>query len=175
LVAERDTPLVVAAVEWLASAYLRISKHPSLVQDYLPGNPDETPDHELHRLAWQLVEPVFRAEEEVDSRRVREMLGTPLASCDLKEVVIAAHDGRIETAFVALGVQRWGRYDAESRQIEEYTSRRNGDQDLLDLAAAQTLIHGGTVYAVDPEDIPGEGSPVAAIFRYDMKGIDPND
>jgi hypothetical protein len=40
-----------------------------------------------------------------------------------------------------------------------------GDQDLLDLAAVQTLFHGGTVYAVDPGDVPDD-APVAALLRY---------
>ena len=38
-------------------------------------------------------------------------------------------------------------------------------EDLLDLAAVQTLLHGGTIYAVEPEQVPG-GGPLAALFRY---------
>jgi len=33
------------------------------------------------------------------------------------------------------------------------------------LAAVQTLIHGGTVYAVDSGQIPG-GGPLAVLLRY---------
>ena len=40
-----------------------------------------------------------------------------------------------------------------------------GDEDLLDLAAIQTLLHDGPVYAVEPEQVPGDG-PLAALFRY---------
>ena len=38
-----------------------------------------------------------------------------------------------------------------------------GDRDLLDLAATQTLLMGGTVFVVD--DVPG-GGEVAAVVRY---------
>jgi hypothetical protein len=36
----------------------------------------------------------------------------------------------------------------------------------LDLAAVQTLLHGGTVYAVDHERVPDEEAALAAIYRY---------
>jgi len=40
-----------------------------------------------------------------------------------------------------------------------------GDEDLLDLAAVQTLLNGGTVYAVELEKVP-DGASLAAVFRY---------
>lgn len=40
-----------------------------------------------------------------------------------------------------------------------------GDEDLLDFAAVQTLLYGGTVYAVEQRHVPG-GTSAAALFRY---------
>jgi hypothetical protein len=40
-----------------------------------------------------------------------------------------------------------------------------GDAELLDSVAVQTLMHGGTVYSVKVDEIPGD-EPVAAVFRY---------
>ena len=40
-----------------------------------------------------------------------------------------------------------------------------GDRDLLDWAAVQTLKHGGTVYALEPGNMPAK-TDAAAIFRY---------
>ena len=37
--------------------------------------------------------------------------------------------------------------------------------DLLDAAAIQSFIHEGTVYAVEPVEVPG-GGPIAAVYRY---------
>lgn len=37
--------------------------------------------------------------------------------------------------------------------------------DLLDLAAVQTILNGGRVFALHPEQMAG-GASVAAIFRY---------
>ena len=46
-----------------------------------------------------------------------------------------------------------------------HQNQEPGDQDLYDLAAVQTLTMGGTVYVVEPEDIPGGGNLAAAV-RY---------
>lgn len=39
------------------------------------------------------------------------------------------------------------------------------DEDMLDFAAIHTLLNGGKVYAVKPDQVPN-GAPAAAIFRY---------
>jgi hypothetical protein len=36
---------------------------------------------------------------------------------------------------------------------------------LLDVAATQTFLHGGAVYAVNRTEVPG-GSVMLAVFRY---------
>jgi hypothetical protein len=40
-----------------------------------------------------------------------------------------------------------------------------GDEDLLNVAAVKTLLTGGTVYAVPPDEMPDAAS-VAAVLRY---------
>src|SRR4029077_8562969 len=80
------------------------------------------------------------------------------------EILQAAHDGRIDTLFVARGVRLWGTYDPKARAIriqENQTTQRKGNEDLLDLAAIQTFQNGGQVYAVPQQEVPG-GQEVAA-------------
>ena len=38
-------------------------------------------------------------------------------------------------------------------------------QRILDLAATQTLLHGGAVFAVDPSEVP-DATLLAAVMRY---------
>jgi hypothetical protein len=80
----------------------------------------------------------------------------------------AARHGRVDSLFVALGVQKWGKFDAATGGVDIHEERQPGDQDLLDLAAVQTFASAGNVYAVDPAQVPGgeRHSPVAAVFRY---------
>ena len=90
---------------------------------------------------------------------------TGLASHDLAAIVPAAYDGRIDTLFVALDQQQWGTYDPATRQIRTVQEGEETSEDLLNVAAIQTFLNSGTVYAVEPDAVPGQG-PVAAVFRY---------
>jgi len=67
--------------------------------------------------------------------------------------------------FVAIDQELWGNFDPTNNMIHVHKEPRFRDDDLLDEAATQTLLHGGTVYAVEQTKIPGE-LPVAAVFRY---------
>ena len=88
-----------------------------------------------------------------------------MASADLKTVVKAANFGRVETLFVPLGVQRWGHYDTQQNKMILEENPNPGNEDLLDFAATHTLFNSGKVYAVQPENLPGDGE-LAAIMRY---------
>jgi hypothetical protein len=66
---------------------------------------------------------------------------------------------------VLFGVHRWGSFDAAEQTLEMHVEAQPGDEDLLDLAALQTLAQGGTVYEVRPEQMP-DNAPMAAIYRY---------
>jgi hypothetical protein len=83
----------------------------------------------------------------------------------LEDVLTAAFQGRIATLFVPLGVSRWGRFDFNHLALEQHDDEQPGDDELLDLAAAETLRHDGVVYGVKPEDVPG-GHLLAAVYRY---------
>jgi hypothetical protein len=71
----------------------------------------------------------------------------------------------VETLFVAVGEQIWGRHNSDNLTIQVHQEHQPEDEDLLNLAAVQTFLNGGTVYAVETEKVP-DGNPVAAILRY---------
>lgn len=87
------------------------------------------------------------------------------ASADRQDILPAAYDSRVQTLLVPLNGHRWGRYDPDARTSELHDEERADTYDLYDLAAVQTLLGGGTVYAVEPSEIPGEGE-VAAVYRF---------
>ena len=97
--------------------------------------------------------------------RYRALAGTGRTTADPGEAALAAIDGRVDTAFVTVGIQRWGRVDFASHIVERHETPEGDDQDLLDTAAINTLSNGGTVYATSPDDAP-EASGVATILRY---------
>jgi hypothetical protein len=92
-------------------------------------------------------------------------LGTGLASNIVEEIVPAANHGRVGLLFVARGCQRWGTFDSDSSQVQVFSGKEPNAEDLLDLAAMQTYLNGGTVYALARDKMP-EGALMAAVYRY---------
>ena len=158
-------PLVVAAVEYLHPIYREANTYPQLFDKGVIGNPELWNEDELRAQAWTVIEPHFRKEQEHARARYHELKGTALASSDLRTIVPAAYYQRVETLFVPIGKQTWGTFDPAGNNVELHEAKQPGDVDLLDAAATQTILNAGTVFAVQPNEMP-DGTALAAIFRY---------
>jgi hypothetical protein len=162
---EESAPLLLAGVEYLLPIYREVSSYPRLAEAELVGNCDYLTDHQIHQRVWPLMAPTFQAARETAAAKYRQLAGTGKASNDLREVVAAAFEGRIDTLFVDLHSLRWGAFDPQTGRLEEHPSHQPGDDDLLDLAAVEAIVRRGTVHSVEPAQVPG-GRDAAAIFRY---------
>jgi hypothetical protein len=161
----KKAPLLLAGVEYLMPIYREANTYQYLIDDGITGNPENTKPEKLHAQAWEIVEPLFVREEQQAFEHYMELAGTGRHSSDIKEVVPAAYYGRIEQLFVANGVQQWGSFNPDTSEIDMHPEAELGDEDLLDVAAVQTILNGGTVYVVDRDKVPDKAS-VAAVFRY---------
>jgi hypothetical protein len=168
LVFAEQAPLVLAGVDYLLPIYREANTCAELVSDGIVGNPDGLSARELHERAWSILEPRFRKAQERAAAQYREFAGTGRASDDIVTIVASAYHGRVDSLFVTVGVQRWGTFGESTGDVVVHEAREPGDQDLLDLAAVETLPHAGNVYAVDASQVPepSGGSPVVAVFRY---------
>lgn len=161
----RKSPLVLAGVEYLFPLYKEANSYPHLLEEGIGGNPEELTPEELHTQAWPLVQPTFMEARKEAAAQYSQLADTGQASADVQETVLAAHHGRVADLFVALDVQVWGSFDQRTDTVHVHQEPEPDDGDLLDLAAIQTILNGGTVYAVEPEQVPAQ-APLAAVFRY---------
>jgi len=165
---DRKAPFVLAGVEYLLPRYREASKLPNILEEGLTGNSDDLSPEELRDKAWEIVEPLFQEDRKKAAARYGDLAGSGRTGTELDEILAAAFDGRVDTLFTARGVRVWGSYDAQSRAAhfqEEQEEQQNGSEDLLDRAAVETFLHGGTIFAVEQQDVP-EGRAVAAIYRW---------
>jgi hypothetical protein len=162
---DEHAPLVLAGVDYLLPIYRRANAYPYLLEEGITGNPEGLRPEELQERAWAVVQPHFQRAQEGAAAQYRHLVGTGRATNEITAIVPAAYDGRIDTLFVAVGVQQWGIFHDESRMIEAHQGAIAGDEDLLDVAAMYTLLRRGTVYAVAPGEMP-DGTPAAATLRY---------
>lgn len=166
LLGDDVAPLVLAGVDYLLPIYRQANTYEHLVEEEaITGNPEMMSAKELHGLAWEIVEPLFAADEANAADAFKQVQGNGQASSDLADIVTAAHFGRVDTLFTVENVQRWGRFYSDTGAVHIHPEQTPGDVDLLNDAAVQTFLNGGTVYVVPPQRVPAD-SIVAAVYRY---------
>ncbi len=160
-----SAPLLLAGVAYLLPIYREICSYPHVAEEQLEGNCDHLTPNQLRERAFPLVEPVLQQNREKAAKRYIDLAGTSLASDDIARILGAAYDGRVDILFIDSRIPVWGSIRIDDRMVEVHKSRQIGDDDLIDLAATQSLLHRGMVYSVEHEQLPSHGS-VAALFRY---------
>lgn len=161
----QKAPLVLAGVEYLHPIYQTANTYPHLVKEGITGNPENLKPEELNEQAWQIVEPLLQQAQKQVQEHYQELTGTGKTSHDVKEVISAAYFQRVDALFVPVGQQLWGKFEPDTMSVDLHLEPEPDDEDMLDFAAIHTLLSGGTVYAVEPEQVPDAAS-AAAIFRF---------
>lgn len=164
LLRNEQAPLILAAVDSHFPIYRAVNTYPYLLDQGITGNPDRLPWEKLQQRAWDIAQPYFQQKQQEARARYEQLVGQR-ASNQLNEIIPAAYHGQVETLFVAVDTHQWGTFDPATTEVQLRSEIEHGDEDLLDFAALQTLINGGTVYAMKEAEVPGV-MPLAAIFRY---------
>jgi len=158
-------PLILAGAESESSLYRKANSYPHLLHTALDRSVDDMAPRELLEQVLPIALDHFSQAEECVAGRYRHLVYNGLASSDLRTVLEAASCGRVQSLLVPVGVQIWGSYRPEERELVIRDEPAAETEDLLTLAAVQTLVHAGEVYAVQPDRVP-DGGPLAATFRY---------
>ncbi len=165
LIENKQRPLVFAGVDYLYPIYKEANTYPNLMDKAISGNSEELSAENLRNQGWGVVESSFEKEKATAIEQYRQFFGTGHASTDIKEIVQASYHGRVGILFVPVGLQQWGTYNPDTSEVILQDKAILGNEDLLDFAAIQVLSNGGTVYAVNPKEVPDDAS-IAAVFRY---------
>lgn len=165
MLASQRTPLVLAGVKYLCSLYREANRYGGLIEQEVSGSTDRMDVKKLHQQSLLAIEPLHGRRREQAVAKYHQLAGTPMASSDLKRIVSAAYQGQVQTLLVPLGANRWGSYDPATDNMLIHDKQQAGEEDLLDFAAAHTLMHGGDLYTVPA----GPQSAPAAVLRYGVK------
>ncbi len=161
----RKAPLVLAAVENVASIFKEVSTYQGLVPQVVEGNPRDLSSEQLHNKAWEAVRQEFERPRTEALDRYQRLAGTGKTGAGLEEVLPAAAQGKVDSLFAAGSAEAFGTFDAQSFQVDVHGHKGEGDLDLMDEACRQTLLKGGDVYILPADQVPGE-EEVAAVYRF---------
>lgn len=179
--AESAEPLVLLGVDNMIDEFRANSDYAHIAPEKVVGATDYLSPADVLREVLAVLAPRVEAAGAADVDEYRELAGTGKSSSDPSEIVAAAATGRVKTLIMDDSSGPWGYFDrtnfdvtrlckVEPRFLRD-TMDAPGDTDiydcgwdLIDLAAAETVRHGGTVRAYRGEASPIQGA--AAVFRY---------
>jgi hypothetical protein len=160
-------PLVLVADAEVGGHFQQASNLGPLLAGVVEVNANAVDASELHSLVYPKVQ------ERLDRGRVEalnnaaELLGRgeSTATSHIEEIVRAAHQGRISTLLLHEGEPVWGRYDSEADKLQTGPHFETSGEDLLGIAAMETLQHGGEVHVMSGDELPTKTEAIA-LLRY---------
>ena len=158
-------PLVLAATETIAALYRTVSTAPQLVEQRVPGNPEETTDAELAALVRPILDELYADEVTALGDRFTARAGQGRAATDLADLGRLATVGAIDTLIVDLAASTPGSLDEHTGAVTFASGDGPGEHDVIDEIARRTHLAGGRVLALRRGEVPG-GGPAAALLRY---------
>ncbi|WP_281825547.1 hypothetical protein [Jannaschia rubra] len=155
-------PVVLVADAETGGHFARSTTLGPLLAGVIETNPAAMDDTALHEAAYALVEPRFMAGRREAVGRLAALQGSDdaRAMAGAEDVARSAQEGRVETLLLAEGAS-----DRDGGATGSDDEAEGSTLDRFDAAAVQTLRHGGDVYIVPADDMPGD-TRIAAILRY---------
>ncbi len=160
----KSEPLVLCAVEYEIALYRGVNSYSNLAQVDVKGAPNGLKLGEMHARAIDAVEQCAAMKLDEVLAEWNHRVGGG-ASSRLKEVVTAAHEGRVLTLLISESQEKVGLFDEETQQVKGKQTGSTADEDLVNDAAVQTILHAGNVLVAPQSKMPN-GSAMAAIYRY---------
>jgi hypothetical protein len=148
---DERAPLVLATTEASVPLMRSLLQYKFLIDEFIPGDPQHLSASALHEKAWPLVQPALDGHRRWCEQRLLESDGSKV-EFGLETIVPAAISGRVSALFIKCDQTRWGRYDTANHRTILHAECEPGDDDLVELAASETLRQGGDVFPLRPGD-----------------------
>jgi Bacterial archaeo-eukaryotic release factor family 3 len=160
----KTEPLVLCAVEYEIPIYREVNSYPHLASEAVRGAPNGLKSGEMHTRAMEALELDYNSRLDDVLANWNHRVGAG-ASSRLKDVVTAAHDGRVLTLLLSDSQEKTGVFNEAAHIPKARDTGSVNDEDLVNDAAVQTILHAGKVLVAPHSKMPN-GSAVAALFRY---------
>jgi hypothetical protein len=157
--------LYLCGVDEVTAIYKDVNHYDGLEDETLSGSPERLSNEELAGKVYHFQ--YKKIEEEMDQHRKRyeDLRNSDKSGRHINDVVKAAVYGKVDTLFIDLANEAWGKVDSDTDEVHRMDDQVDGAVDLYNHAALKTLTSDGRVYAQNREHNP-EHLPLAAIYRY---------
>ncbi len=157
-----QAPLILVGVDEDVAIYRSISTYPNLTEQAMHGSPGAAVSPaQILQHAHDIALFSFQNRAALEMAEAKERLAPARFSTDLDSILRAAVEGRVSDLYLDDNGRRLGTFAA--KVFGGHTNWH--DEDLLNVAAVETLLRGGVVYSLPTHFMPA-GALIAAAFRY---------
>lgn len=160
----KTDPVVLAGVEYEIAIYRTHNKYPYLAEESVEGAPNGLKSGDMHARALDAMARCYEKKTDEQLTEYNHRVGGG-ASNRLKEIIPAAHEGRVLTLLVSDSKETTGAFDEATYTVKGRETGTSEDEDLVNDAVVQTILHAGQVYVAPNNKMPN-GAPLAAIYRF---------
>jgi hypothetical protein len=159
-------PLILAALPEHHKLFQRVNKNPMLLDKCIAANPASVSIHKLINMAWEIMEPGYLLKLDTLADSFEQAKANEKGSDEIKEVAIAAVNGRVDTLIIESGRMIAVRItNLITGNTQKKDLKNPGVDDLLDDMGELVTKIGGQVVILPAEKMPSK-TGLAAIFRY---------
>jgi len=162
---DKNIPLVLAGVEYLIPIYRGVSKYNNIAEEAITGSQEHESQLNLFTKCREILTPYFEQQTKKALQNYYNQIATPLTSSMPEKVIPASFYAQVSDLFICKGQHIWGKFNETDNQLTIHPQKQDGDECLMNLAAAKTYINGGSVYLLAAEQMPKE-STIAAFLRF---------
>lgn len=164
---EQNRPLLIASQEYLFDIYKGVNSYPNLMQENCKVDLTAASIFEIHESAWEMMVPIFDQKKKDKIALFLDAEGTGKTAIGIDKILPTAFSGKIDTLFCENRADIFGTFKEENDMVIATASEENNNTiSLMNRAAIQTFLKGGSVYLLDKEEMPNPNSRINALFRY---------
>ncbi len=159
-------PLVVVCQDHLFPIYKDANTYNHLIEQVVPGNPNDTDMLGIHQKALEIAEPFLNENRDEKIKKYKDLSKTENTTSAVSDIIPAVYQGKVDTLFIENRAEVWGKYHEDEMKVEFSDDHQDGNISLLNLAARKTVELGGKVYLVEHEFMPQKKSKMNALLRF---------
>jgi hypothetical protein len=163
---DKQVPLILSGLDHLVGLYKMVNKYPHVHDQHLKGNPEDREPEDLHEEACKLLQPLFSQVMTEKVERINQYLDTEKTGTNIEDILPSAFAGKIDSLILNTNAEIWGIYNPGTGKLRQDPEPSISNVSLVNLAAMNTLAHGGRVFVSHGQFSPSKETKLCALYRF---------